>query len=105
MQAQRYVYPVDITEKEKELEEICGKLGLTKAEAIRDSIEYYYNYVKGLKVIELRNIPQKQAEREILEYIKKHGKAWTSEIADDLRLDVILVNGILHKLAAEGKLK
>ncbi len=105
MQTQRYVYPVDVTENEKELEEICAKLGLSKAEAIRDSIEYYYNYVKGLKVIELRSISKKQAEKEILVYIKKNGKAWTSEIADDLLLDVVLVNAILHKLAAEGRLK
>ncbi len=102
---QRYVYPVDVTEKEKELEEICKKLGLTKAEAIRDAIEYYHNYVRGLKVIELRNVSRKQAEREILEYLKKHKKAWTDEIADDLRIDVILVNEILHKLAEEDRVK
>ncbi len=105
MQAQRYVYPVDLTETEEELEEICAKLGLTKAEAIRDSIENYYNYVKGLKVIELRQISKKQAEAEILAYIKKKGTAWTSEISDGLRLDVLLVNEILHKLAMEGRLK
>lgn len=105
MQVQRYVYPVDITKEERELEVICNKLGVTKAGAIRDSIEYYYNYVKGLKVIELRDISKKQAEGEILSYIRKKGRAWTSEIADDLRLDIVLVNKILTQLATEGKVK
>ncbi len=61
--------------------------------------------MERLKVIELRNIPKKQAEKEILEYIAKKGKAWTSEIADDLRLDVIRVNNILKELAEDGKIK
>ena len=104
MQAQRYVYPVDITGQEKGLEEICRKLGLTKAEAIRDSLEHYYNYVKGLKVIELRSISKTQAEREILGYIKKKSSAFTSEIADELRLDIVLVNDILLKLAKHGRI-
>ena len=105
MQSQRYVYPVDISKHEKQLEEICTKLGLTKAEAIRDAIEFYYNQVRGYKVIELRNISKKQAEREILDYVKKRGRASTSEIADDLRLDVIVVDDILHELAETGKVR
>ena len=76
-----------------------------KAEAIRNAIEFYSEYIKGLKVIELRVIPKKQAEKEILKYIKNKGKAWTSDIADDLRLDVILVNEILTDLAKRGKIE
>lgn len=105
MQNQRYVYPIDLTNLNQEVEIICEKLGITKAEAIRDAIEFYSEYVKGLKVIELRSIPKKQAEKEILDYIAKKGKAWTSEIADDLRLDVVLVNDTLKELVEKGKIE
>ncbi|MBL7170207.1 MAG: winged helix-turn-helix domain-containing protein [Candidatus Aenigmarchaeota archaeon] len=105
MQNQRYVYPIDLTNLNIEVEVICEKLRISKAEAIRNAIEFYSEYVKGLKVIELRRVPKKQAEKEILNYIKKRGKAWTSEIADDLRLDVVLVNDILKKLAEEGEIE
>lgn len=102
---QRYVYPVDLTELGPKVTEICSKLGVSKAEAIRDAVEHYYEYVKGLKVIELREIPRAQAEKEILALVRKRGKIYTSEIADELRLDVILVDDILHELASGGKVK
>jgi len=105
MQNQRYVYPLDLTNLNQEVEIICEKLRISKAEAIRNAIEFYSEYVKGLKIIELRNIPKKQAEEEILNYLKDKEKAWTSEIADDLRLDVSIVNDILTKLAEEGKIE
>ena len=105
MQKQRYVYPVDLTEDYDQLEEICSKLRVNKADAIRDAIEYYYNYIKGLKIIEIRKVTKKEAEKEILAYLSKNKKAWTSEIADDLRIDVVLVNDILHELAEKGKIK
>jgi len=77
-------------------------MGLSKAEVIREAIDFYHNYVMGLKVIELREIPRKQAEKEILQYLKEKGKAWTSDIADDLRLDVDLVNSIMNDLVKRG---
>lgn len=105
MQQQRYVYPVDLTEDYNKVEAICTKLRVTKAEAIRDALDHYYNYVKGLKIVETRQIPKKQAEKEILSYLKKNKKAWTSEIADNLMIDVVQVNDILHELAEDGKIK
>jgi len=102
---QRYVYPVDLTELSEKIEKICAKMGLSKAEAIRESVEFYHNYLMGLKVIELREIPKKQAEKEILLYLKEKGKAWTSDIADDLRLDVNLVNDIMKDLVKKGKVE
>jgi hypothetical protein len=104
-QQSRHVYPVDVTETTTELEEICERLGLTKAEAIRDAILHYAAYVRGIKVIETREISRKDAEKEILALIKKRGKAWTSEIADELQLDVVLVNDILQGLAQKGAVK
>jgi len=102
---QRYVYPIDLTEMNKKLELICNKSGKSKAESIRDAINFYYNNLMGLKVIELRDIPKKQAEKEILNYLKKNEKAFTSEIADNLRIDVVLVNEILTELAEKGMIE
>ncbi len=103
--AQRYVYPIDLTEQHFKLQEICAKMTLSKAEAIREALNYYYEHVKGIKVIELREISEKQAEKEILDYLGKHKNAYTSEIADELRLDVVLVNKILINLAQGGRVK
>jgi len=99
---QRQVYPIDLTKHEEKLKVICEKLGLGKAEAIRNAIDHYHEYVRGLKVIELREIPREEAEEEILAYIKEKKRAWTDEIADDLRLDLLLVNEILRELAEKG---
>lgn len=102
---ERIIYPVDLTGCAGELQEISEKLGLSKAEAVRDAIRHYHDSLKGFKVIQLREIPRKQAETEILALVKKRGRAFTSEIADELRLDVLVVNDILQKLAEKGVVK
>jgi len=99
---ERQIYPIDLSKHREKLKTICKKLGISKASAIRNAIDFYYDYVSGLKVIELRNITREEAEKEILEYIKEKGKAWTDEIADDLRIDIVLVNDILKELAEKG---
>lgn len=99
---EREVYPIDITKQKEKLETICKKMGISKAEAIRDAIDFFYDYVRGLKVVELRDVSKEQAEKEILAYIKEKGKAWTDEISDDLRIDIVLVNEILKELAEKG---
>jgi DNA-binding MarR family transcriptional regulator len=100
---QRIVYPFDLSAQSGKLEEICGRLKLSKAEALRQALDHYYEYVKGMKIIEIREISEKQAEKEILAFLKSHKGAFTSEIADSLRLDIVLVDSILHKLAEKGR--
>lgn len=58
---------------------------------------------RNYKIIQLRNVERNQAEKEIVSYLKKKKKALTSEIADNLRLDIVLTNEILHKLGKAGK--
>ncbi len=99
---EREVYPIDITSQKDKLDKICKRMGISKMEAIRDSIDFYHEYVRGIEVIELRAVSKEQAEKEILEYIKEKGKAWTDEIADDLRIDIVLVDEILKGLAEKG---
>jgi len=99
---QRYVYPVDLTDVEKELNLIVEKLKVSKAEAIREAIRYYAEELRGMEVVELRDVPREQAKKEILEYIKGKERVWADEIADALRLDLSLVNDILMELWSEG---
>lgn len=56
------VYSIDITSQKGELEKICKRMRISKAEAIRDSIDF----------------------------------------ADDLRIDIVLVDEILKGLAEKG---
>jgi hypothetical protein len=99
---QRYIYPVDLTEVEKELNLIVEKLKVSKAEAIREAIRYYAEELRGLEVVEVRDIPREQAKKEIVEYIRGKERVWADEIADALRLDLSLVNDILMELWSEG---
>lgn len=99
---QRYIYPVDLTEVEEELSLIVEKLRLSKAEAIREAIRQYAEELKGLEVVELRDISKEQAKKEIIDYIRGKERVWADEIADALRLDLSLVNDILMELWSEG---
>ncbi len=99
---QRYVYPVDLTEVEKELNLIVEKLKVSKAEAIREAIRHFAEELKGIEVVELREISKEQAKKEILEYIKGKDRVWADEIAEALRIDLSLVNDILMELWSEG---
>jgi DNA-binding MarR family transcriptional regulator len=101
----RLIYPVDLSGCARELELISTKLGVSKANAIREAVRTYARQVKGMKVIELRSVSGKQAEKEILGYLKEHGTTYTSEIADNLRLDVVQVHGVLTRLAEKGVVK
>ena len=98
----RYVYPVDLTEVEKELKIITDKLKISKAEAIREAIRYYAEELRGIEVVELRDVPRDQAKKEIIEFIKDKDRVWADEISDALRIDLSLVNDILMELWSEG---
>ncbi|RLI71434.1 winged helix-turn-helix domain-containing protein [Archaeoglobales archaeon] len=99
---QRYVYPVDLTEVEKELKLITEKLKVSKAEAIREAIRHLAEELRGLEVVEIRDVSKDQAKKEIIGFIKGKDRVWADEIADSLRLDLTLVNDILMELWEEG---
>lgn len=103
---QRYVYPVTLGPEELEaLDAIEKKLRCSKAEAIRRAVQNYAEYVKGLEVIKLRRMSKKEAKKKILEYLEKNDHAWSSEIADALRLDISLVFEVLEELWREEKVE
>ena len=102
----RSVYPVSLGEQEiASLEKISSKTGDSKAQAIREAIRAYADELEGLQVLKLRNVSKQQARKEILEYLKEHDRALTSDIADSLKLDIVFVNGILEELWGEKKVE
>jgi hypothetical protein len=105
-QVKRYVYPVQLDESElKALDIITARLNLSKSEAIRDAVRNYAEQLKGIEVIKIREISRSQARREILEFLEGKDRAWASEIADALRLDIPFVNSILEGLWSEKRVE
>ncbi len=98
----RYVYPVDLREVEEELKRITEKLKVSRAEAVREAIRFFATELKGVEVVELRDIPKEWARKEIIDFIKGKERVWADEIADALRLDLTFVNDILKELWEEG---
>ena len=104
--AKRYVYPVQLGEEEVQaLNATVDRLECSRAEAIREAILHYAEYVKGLEVMKIREVTKEQARREVLAYLKEKDRAWSSEIADSLRLDITLVNNVLAELWGEGEVE
>jgi len=100
----RKVYPVDITPIEKELNQITKKLQISKAEAIRQAIRYYAEWVRDLKIITPRIIPLEEAKKEILKYLEtRDDVVYTDEIAEALNLDFDLTHKALMELWKDGE--
>ena len=100
----RKVYPVDITPIEKELNQITEKLQISKAEAIRQAIRYYAEWVRDLKIITPRIIPLEEAKKEILKYLEtREDVVYTDEIAEALNLDFDLTHKALMELWKDGE--
>jgi hypothetical protein len=105
-QLKRYVYPVQLDETELEaLDAITKRLNVSKSEAIRDAVRNYAEQVKGIEVVKLREISRAQARKEVLEFLESRDRAWASEIADALRLDITLVNRVLEGLWSEKQVE
>ena len=86
VERKRVVYPVSLSDREiKLLDVISEKTGASKAQAIREAIKAYADEIKGLEITKLRDISEAQAKKEILSYLKKHDRALTSDIADELK--------------------
>jgi hypothetical protein len=98
----RLVYPVDLTDRSGDLNTIAEKLRISKAEAVREAVRHYAEYVRGLEVINYRQINKGQAKKEIESYLKGKERVWTDEISDALRVDPGLVNEALLELWKEG---
>ena len=107
MQRQKYVYPVTLSEGDlAALNSIMKRLGCSKADAIRDAIRHYTEYIQGLEVVKIRqDVSKVQARKEILEYLQDKDRIYADEIASALLLDFELVNELLMELWQEGRVE
>ncbi|MDQ1281498.1 MAG: hypothetical protein QG670_2763 [Thermoproteota archaeon] len=100
------MYPLKLTgESQRDLAKIMEKTGCNKAEAIRNAIKHYAEYLEGLEVVNLRNINEREAKKEVQEYLKGKERIHADEIADALRIDLSLVNNVLKALWHEGEVE
>jgi len=105
-QVKRYVYPVQLDQEELEaLDTIVEKLQRSKSEAIREAIRNYADQLQGTEVMKIREVSRSQARKEVLEFLQRNERAWSSEIADSLRIDLSLVNSILEELWSEKRVE
>ncbi len=57
------------------------------------------------RIIEIREIPDSDAKKEFLEYIKGKERVYPSDIANTLRLPLEQVFRIMQELFREGRVK
>jgi hypothetical protein len=98
----RLVYPVDLTDNLKDLNVITEKLRISKADAIREAVGHYAEYVRGLEVVKHRQVTREAAKQEIQRYLRGKERVRADEISDALRVDFELVNEALMELWQEG---
>ncbi|MEA2075076.1 MAG: winged helix-turn-helix domain-containing protein [Euryarchaeota archaeon] len=98
----RHIYPVDLKDAGEALDMIVEKIGCSKADAIRDAIRYYADYLSGLEVVRYREIGKEDAKEEIKTYIKGKDRVSADEISDGLRIDMSMINEVLLELWEEG---
>lgn len=55
--------------------------------------------------MKIREVSRSQARKEILEFLEKNERAWSSETADSLRIDLTLVSSILEELRREKRVE
>jgi len=104
--AKGYVYPLKLTDEGQEaLSKITEKMRCTKAEAIREAIRHYAEYINGLEVVNCRDLSEEEAKKEIQAYLKGKDRVHADEVSNALRLDLNLVNKVLQTLWQEGEVE
>ncbi len=60
---------------------------------------------KVMRIVKSRNVAKEDAKKEVIECFRKHKKAYPSDIADELNLDIDVVFTIIHELVEEGRVR
>lgn len=92
---------VRLTEREKEEIKKFVEFGLyvSVSEFIRDPVR---KNIASLKAVQIRNISESVAKKEILDYMKKNKESYASDISEELGIDLDMVFAILKELNTEG---
>lgn len=77
-------------------------LYLNSADFVREAIR---DKLRTIQEINIKDVSPEIAKEKIIDYCKENNKVLLSDIADDLEIDIFLVNDIIDELIAEGRLK
>ena len=87
----------------KKIEELRGRLGYRSRNAvIREAIRRFIEEMEEAKLLYVRDVTLKQAKREIIEYLKRHGSVYVSEMAESLGVNIELAFKAVEELEKEG---
>lgn len=111
------VYMIEM-QKQKESELVSARLSPKELEQIEKLVEegFYMNTadfvrmsvrekLESISIIDMRNVSEEKAKKEVIEYLKNNKKAYPSDIADALQLDFDIVLGVVKELIKEGRIK
>jgi len=91
--------PASTVEK---IEELRAKLGYrSRNDIIREAIRRFIEEMKETKVIYVEDVTLEQAKQEIVEYLRQHGSAYVSDIAEDLGIEIGLAFKAVEELEKE----
>jgi len=92
--------PVSVVKK---IEKLRGRLGYrSRNDVIREAIRRFIEEMEEAKVLYVRDVTLEQAKREIVEYLKRHGSAYVSEMAESLGVNIELAFEAVDELEKEG---
>jgi len=87
----------------KEIERLRARLGYrSRNDVIREAIKRFIEDFEGSKAVYVRDLTLGQAKQEIVEYLKRHGSAYVSDMAEELSMDVELAFKAVEELEKEG---
>ena len=66
--------------------------------AVREKLE-------SISIINVRNVSEEKAKKEVIDYLKNNKRAYPSDVADALQMDFDMVLSIIKELIAEGRIK
>ena len=105
-------------QQQKENDLVSARLSSREVEAIERLVEegFYMNTadfvrmavrekLESISVINVRNVSEEKAKKEVLDYLKNNKKAYPSDVADALQLDFDMALSIVKELITEGRLK
>ncbi len=87
----------------KKIEKLRARLGYrSRNDVIREAIRRFIEEMEEAKAIYVRDVTLEQAKREMVDYLKHHGSAYVSEMAESLGIDIELAFKAVQELAKEG---
>ena len=72
---------------------------MNRADLVRSAVR---EKLESVEVLKVRQLPRSRATEEVLEFLRKHGKSYASDVAEALQLDLDLVFSIFGELGKEG---